>query len=106
MTYQKIVRCIVMATMVLSCTALLQTLTAQTPAVSYSFKVAVTLTPSARRKLLERNEKLRLFGYFYGRPSLAFALLKVRSGWVLLPSNALMWMLWLPYQGHASRYLE
>lgn len=68
MTYRTIAHYIVIATAVLSCTASLRTLTAQTPTVGYGFKVAMTLTPAARRELLERNEKLRLFGYFYGRP--------------------------------------
>lgn len=55
-------------TVVMGCGAFIRPFEAQTPSVGRSFRVAVELSPAARQELLQRKEKLRVFGYFYGRP--------------------------------------
>ncbi|MEK6398926.1 MAG: hypothetical protein V4734_12630, partial [Terriglobus sp.] len=67
MMHRKIAQCIMTATAFLNGTAFIRTAAAQEP-VGHGFKVSIMLTPAARRELLQRREKLRVFGYFYGRP--------------------------------------
>ncbi len=65
---RRVGRFVAMVGVMLGCGVLLRSLAAQAPSAGPSFRVAVTLTPAARRELLQRKEKLRVFGYFYGRP--------------------------------------